>query len=132
MQLDLATHPPLAAAPAAPPSLVEQAPEVWARIAKVAPAMAEMAQHFADPHVMSRALNYTEGAVYNWVRERSQVSRGSERRAQAWLDARAATHAAPAPAPAPAELHLVVTGPPPAIAKAEKVLAILGCTFVPL
>lgn len=120
--------------------------------AKGYPALARMATLFEKAGDIDRELNLNHNA-HNWMNGRSKPSRASEILAARWLkdnpdrctskqERMALDVEPPAPASAPApgpviKAHpepeqtanvMIVTGPPDALAKAQRLLSVIGCS----
>ena len=115
-------------------TLYDDHKERWDEIALDAPNVAAMARHFTRHQDMCDALLFHRSTVSHWIKGRSRVSAGAERRAEMWLKngmaAKRAPDEAPAPAPAQAGNLFLVSTPSGVEAKARKVLEMLGCEVV--
>lgn len=104
-------------------SLVELYPEEFQRIAKQAPAIAEMARHFKDPRAMSVALGYEGSTVHHWIGGRNGISSKSDRLAREWLLKNQERQDEPE-----AEVDMILVAIPSGkYQKVSKVLSLLGC-----
>lgn len=104
-------------------SLAELYPKEFDRIAKAAPAVAEMAKHFNDPRAMSIALGYEGSTVHHWIAGRNGVSSKSDRLAREWLLKSQERQDKPED-----EVDMILVAIPSGkYQKVSKVLSLLGC-----
>jgi hypothetical protein len=109
-------------------TLYEQNPKAWQKLAADGcPSIAEMAHHFNKCADMNRALDVAGSS--HWLSERNGASQKTERRARAWLDDRRATPQIVA-TPDPQLTMLLVSGSPALLAKAKKIVEMIGCDAV--
>lgn len=113
-------------------SLYDEHKERFDEIAHEAPNVAAMARHFDRHQDMCDALLFDRSTVQHWIKGRSRVSPGAERRAEMWLKTGGARTQATEPAAAPlasSQLYLIAV-PSGADDKVRKVLGLLGCEIV--